>query len=103
MVGLSCDATATRGRIRTSSKHHQHAAATFQVTRRPPCARNMAMPLRPGLVPSEVAFLCEMELVTIVPRQRLDSIALLSVSASHRDPQLGRRHGAGDWSAHNIY
>ncbi|TDZ30554.1 DNA replication complex GINS protein PSF2 [Colletotrichum spinosum] len=38
----------------------------------------MALPLPPGLVPSEVAFLCEMELVTIVPRQRLESINLLS-------------------------
>ena len=40
----------------------------------------MALPLPPGLVPSEVAFLCEMELVTVVPRQRLDSIDLLTVS-----------------------
>ncbi|KAF6826328.1 DNA replication complex GINS protein PSF2 [Colletotrichum musicola] len=38
----------------------------------------MALPLPPGLVPAEVAFLCEMELVTIVPRQRLESIDLLS-------------------------
>ncbi|KAI2621454.1 GINS complex, PSF2 component [Hypomontagnella submonticulosa] len=38
----------------------------------------MALPLPPGLVPTEVAFLCEMELVTIVPRQRLESITLLS-------------------------
>ncbi|KAH8681517.1 GINS complex protein-domain-containing protein [Xylariales sp. PMI_506] len=38
----------------------------------------MALPLPPGLVPTEVAFLCEMELVTIVPRQRLESIPLLS-------------------------
>ncbi|KAK1993112.1 GINS complex, PSF2 component [Colletotrichum falcatum] len=38
----------------------------------------MALPLPPGLVPAEVAFLCEMELVTIVPRQRLESIHLLS-------------------------
>ena len=30
--------------------------------------------------PSEVAFLCEMELVTVVPRQRLESIELLGVS-----------------------
>lgn len=42
----------------------------------------MALPLPSGLTPSEVAFLCEMELVTVVPRQRLDSIDLLSVSAS---------------------
>ncbi|KAI5868364.1 GINS complex protein-domain-containing protein [Durotheca rogersii] len=38
----------------------------------------MALPLPPGLVPAEVAFLCEMELVTIVPRQKLESMALLS-------------------------
>ncbi|KAF3061290.1 DNA replication complex GINS protein PSF2 [Daldinia childiae] len=38
----------------------------------------MALPLPPGLVPTEVAFLCEMEMVTVVPRQRLESIPLLS-------------------------
>ncbi|KND92970.1 DNA replication complex GINS protein PSF2 [Tolypocladium ophioglossoides CBS 100239] len=38
----------------------------------------MALPLPPGLVPSEVAFLCDMELVTVLPRQRLESIDLLS-------------------------
>ncbi|KAI0159148.1 hypothetical protein BJ166DRAFT_593348 [Pestalotiopsis sp. NC0098] len=38
----------------------------------------MALPLPPGLVPTEVAFLCEMEMVTIVPRQRLESIPLLT-------------------------
>ncbi|KAH0597190.1 hypothetical protein MHUMG1_04567 [Metarhizium humberi] len=38
----------------------------------------MALRLPPGLVPSEVAFLCEMELVTVVPRQRLESIHLLA-------------------------
>ncbi|KAK4150155.1 GINS complex protein-domain-containing protein [Chaetomidium leptoderma] len=37
----------------------------------------MAMPLPPGLAHSEVAFLAEMELVTVVPRQRLESIDLL--------------------------
>ncbi|KAK5987964.1 DNA replication complex GINS protein PSF2 [Cladobotryum mycophilum] len=47
----------------------------------------MALPLPPGLVPSEVAFLCEMELVTVVPRQRLDSIHLLSgTTATLRPP-----------------
>lgn len=44
----------------------------------------MALPLPSGLVPSEVAFLCEMELITVVPRQRLGSIELLAVSASLR-------------------
>ncbi|KAJ9138478.1 DNA replication complex GINS protein PSF2 [Pleurostoma richardsiae] len=38
----------------------------------------MALPQPPGLTPSEVAFMCEMELVTVVPRQRLESIKLLS-------------------------
>ncbi|KAI3395131.1 hypothetical protein diail_1746 [Diaporthe ilicicola] len=38
----------------------------------------MAHPLPPGLTPAEVSFLCEMELVTVVPRGRLDGIELLS-------------------------
>ncbi|KXJ85827.1 putative DNA replication complex GINS protein [Microdochium bolleyi] len=38
----------------------------------------MALPLPSGLVPSEVAFISEMELVTVVPRQRLEPIDLLS-------------------------
>jgi len=33
-----------------------------------------------GLTPPEVAFLCEMETVTIVPRQRLEGLELLGVS-----------------------
>jgi len=43
---------------------------------------NMALPLPPGLTQSEVSFVAEMELVTIVPRQRLESINLLSVIPS---------------------
>lgn len=43
----------------------------------------MAFPHPPGLLPTEVAFLCEMELVTIVPRQRLDRLDLLGVSDNH--------------------
>lgn len=43
----------------------------------------MALPLPPGLTPPEVAFLCEMEMVTIVPRQRLEGLELLGVSLSH--------------------
>ncbi len=39
----------------------------------------MALPLPPGPTPAEVAFLCEMEMVTVVPRQRLEAIGLLSV------------------------
>ncbi|KAI1113815.1 GINS complex, PSF2 component [Nemania sp. NC0429] len=38
----------------------------------------MALPLPSGLVPAEVAFLCEMEMITVVPRQRLESIPMLS-------------------------
>ncbi|KAK3323812.1 GINS complex protein-domain-containing protein [Cercophora scortea] len=38
----------------------------------------MALPLPPGLNHAEVAFLAEMEMVTVVPRQRLESIDLLS-------------------------
>ena len=44
----------------------------------------MALPLPPGLTPSEVGFLAEMELVTVIPRQRLDSLELLGVSTPIR-------------------
>ncbi|KAL5120187.1 DNA replication protein psf2 [Pleosporales sp. CAS-2024a] len=37
----------------------------------------MALPLPPGLTPPETAFLCEMELVTVIPRQRLEGLELL--------------------------
>ncbi|KAF2720796.1 GINS complex, PSF2 component [Polychaeton citri CBS 116435] len=37
----------------------------------------MALPLPPGLTPSEAGFLCEMEMVTVIPRQRLDELELL--------------------------
>jgi GINS complex subunit 2 len=46
----------------------------------------MALPLPQGLVPTEVAFLCEMELVTVVPRQRLESIDLLTVRTDIPNP-----------------
>ncbi|THY48247.1 GINS complex, PSF2 component [Aureobasidium pullulans] len=39
----------------------------------------MALPLKAGLTPAEVAFLCEMEMVTVIPRQRLESFELLGV------------------------
>lgn len=42
----------------------------------------MALPLPSGLMPAEVAFLCEMELITIIPRQKMDSIELLGVRCS---------------------
>lgn len=41
----------------------------------------MALPLPAGLTPAEVGFQCEMELVTVIPRQRLDGLELLGVSA----------------------
>ena len=40
----------------------------------------MAFPQSTGLTPPEIAFICEMELVTIVPRQRLERLDLLGVS-----------------------
>ena len=40
----------------------------------------MALSLPAGLAPSEVGFLCEMELVTVIPRQRLEGLELLGVS-----------------------
>ena len=43
----------------------------------------MAFPHPLGLLPTEVAFLCEMEQVTVIPRQRLDRLDLLGVSLSH--------------------
>ena len=42
----------------------------------------MALSLPPGLTPPEVAFLCEMELITVIPRQRLEGLSLLGVSLS---------------------
>lgn len=42
----------------------------------------MALPLPPGLSHAEVGFLAEMEMVTVVPRQRLESIDLLGVRFS---------------------
>jgi hypothetical protein len=57
----------------------------------------MALPLPPGLTPLEIAFLCEMELVTIVPRQRLEGLELLGVCNA---PQTPRRisPGAGPYT-----
>lgn len=41
----------------------------------------MAHPSLSSLTPLEIAFLSEMELVTIIPRQRLQSLQLLGVSS----------------------
>ncbi|KIN08176.1 hypothetical protein OIDMADRAFT_23000 [Oidiodendron maius Zn] len=51
----------------------------------------MALPLPPGLTPTEVAFLCEMEMVTVIPRQKLESLNLLGgptqpLRPPHRTP-----------------
>ncbi|PGG99329.1 GINS complex subunit 2 [Blastomyces parvus] len=37
----------------------------------------MAFPLPRGITPPEIAFLCEMETVTVIPRQRLEKLELL--------------------------
>ncbi|CZT16968.1 related to PSF2 Part of GINS, replication multiprotein complex [Ramularia collo-cygni] len=46
----------------------------------------MALPLEPGLSPNEVGFLCEMELVTVIPRQRLDALELLGGQTERLNP-----------------
>ena len=43
----------------------------------------MAFPHAMGLLPSEVAFLCEMEMVTVIARQRIERLDLLGVSPAH--------------------
>jgi GINS complex subunit 2 len=50
----------------------------------------MALPLPPGLTPTEVAFLCEMEMVTVIPRQRLETLNIISVTLplQPRVPQI---------------
>lgn len=40
----------------------------------------MAFPLPRGITPPEIAFLCEMEMVTVIPRQRLEGLELFGVS-----------------------
>ena len=48
----------------------------------------MAQPSGSGLLPTEIAFLCEMELVTIIPRERLSSLQLLGgTTPTLRPPQ----------------
>ncbi|KAF7194738.1 DNA replication complex GINS protein PSF2 [Pseudocercospora fuligena] len=46
----------------------------------------MALPLPSGLTPNEVGFLCEMELVTVIPRQRLESLELLGGPTARLNP-----------------
>lgn len=45
------------------------------------CDLSMAFPLPRGITPAEIAFVAEMEMVTIVPRQRLEGLELLGVTA----------------------
>ena len=40
----------------------------------------MSFPLPRGITPQEVGFLAEMEMVTVIPRQRLEGLELLAVS-----------------------
>lgn len=51
----------------------------------------MALPLPPGLTPPEIAFLCEMELITIIPRQKLESLELLGVRMPLQHPATNPR------------
>ena len=53
---------------------------------------NMALPLPPGLTPPEIAFLCEMELVTVIPRQRLEGLELLGVGVPLQTPRHDQSH-----------
>ncbi|KAF2398977.1 GINS complex, PSF2 component [Trichodelitschia bisporula] len=48
----------------------------------------MAHPSPPGLTPSEVSFLCEMELVTVIPRQKQDAYTLLGGPTPPLTPPL---------------
>lgn len=50
------------------------------------------MPLPPGLTPPEIAFLCEMELVTVIPRQRLEGLELLGVCLPLEHPAYASLH-----------
>ena len=45
----------------------------------------MAFPLPRGITPPEIAFLCEMEMVTVISRQRLEGLELLGVSSDPLD------------------
>ena len=49
----------------------------------------MAFPLPRGITPPEIAFLGEMEMVTILPRQRLEGLELLGVSYSKQASPYG--------------
>ncbi|OAA60814.1 DNA replication complex GINS protein psf2 [Cordyceps fumosorosea ARSEF 2679] len=69
------DYASREGQFLASDQPSSPPSYNFNITPAEP--GKMALPLPNALVPNEVAFLCEMELVTVVPRQRLDSIELL--------------------------
>lgn len=62
----------------------------------------MALPLPPGLTPAEVAFLCEMELVSVIPRQRLEGLELLGVSESPNTNSDERRQAVRKKGGYRI-
>lgn len=68
------------------SRQPEDRVVTYQKNTEIPQRSNMALPLPPGLTPTEVAFLCEMEMVTVVPRQKLESLDLLAVSTPPTPP-----------------
>lgn len=39
----------------------------------------MALPMPTGLTPAETGFVCEMEAITVIPRQQLEAIDLMGV------------------------
>lgn len=60
----------------------------------------MAFPLQRGLTPPEIEFLSEMDMVTVVPRQRLEGLELLSVRE-----RIGPRNlpHPADWEVDNLH
>ena len=73
------------GDLKVASSHfhtsyRQRAHHLKSRAERRPIPSSMANRIRTGLNPPEVAFLCEMELITVIPRQRLEGLKLLGVS-----------------------
>jgi hypothetical protein len=80
-----CDAVSALVALASIHPQLRDAAAKLQ-----PRVATMALPLPPGLTPPEIAFLCEMELVTVIPRQRLEGLELLGVCVPHQHPAIYR-------------
>jgi hypothetical protein len=55
----------------------------------------MAFPFQRGLTPPEIEFLSEMDMVTVVPRQRLEELDLLSVRERIGPRNLPHPRGLG--------